>query len=123
MGEVNLFDVEGTTSGELHGNGIEIHINGQADEFSIALPTGEKGILMVRPEFVQFVLSGETSDFIVRGILRAEYALGSRIQYEVETSDGTKLTVENLREDRYQGAIRDSVILGWDIESTHMIRE
>jgi spermidine/putrescine transport system ATP-binding protein len=123
MGEVNLFDVEGTTSGELHGNGVEIHINGQADEFNISLPAGEKGILMVRPEYVQFILSGETSDFIVRGILRAEYALGSRIQYEVETSDGSILTVEKLREDHYQGAIGDSVILGWDIESTHMIRE
>jgi spermidine/putrescine transport system ATP-binding protein len=123
MGEVNLFDVEGTTCGELHGNGVEIHINGQADEFGISLPTGEKGVLMVRPEFVRFISSGETSDFIVRGILRAEYALGSRIQYEVETAHGSKLTVENLREDRYQGKIGDSVIMGWDIDSTHMIRE
>jgi len=123
MGEVNLFDVEGTTSGELHGNGVEIHINGQADEFGISLSTGEMGVLMVRPEFVRFISSGETSDFVVRGILRAEYALGSRMQYEVETADGSKLTVENLREDRYQGDIGDSVVLGWDIESTHMIRE
>jgi spermidine/putrescine transport system ATP-binding protein len=122
MGEVNLFDLEGTTSGELHGNGIEIHVNGHADEFGISLPKGERGILMVRPEFVRFISSGETSDFIVRGVLRAEYALGSRIQYEVETADGSKLTVENLREDRYKGAVGDSVILGWDIESTHLIR-
>jgi spermidine/putrescine transport system ATP-binding protein len=121
MGEVNLFDVEGTTSGELHGNGIEIHINGQSEEFGISLPPGSLGILMVRPEFVRFISSGETSDFIVRGILRAEYALGSRMQYEVETADGSKLTLEKLREDRYRGAIGDSVTLGWDIDSTHMI--
>jgi spermidine/putrescine transport system ATP-binding protein len=121
MGEVNLFEVEGTTSGELHGNGIEIHINGQSEEFGISLPPGSLGILMVRPEFVRFIASGETSDFIVRGILRAEYALGSRMQYEVETADGSKLTLEKLREDRYRGAIGDSVTLGWDIDSTHMI--
>ncbi len=123
MGEVNLFDVEGTTSGELHGNGVEIHVNGQAEEFGIRLAPGEKGALMVRPEFVRFLASGQTSDFLVRGVLRAEYALGSRMQYKVETADGSELTVENLREDRYVGAIGDSVILGWDIESTHMIRE
>ncbi len=122
MGEVNLFDVEGTTSGDLHGKGVEIHVNGKADEFGVSLPKGELGILMVRPEFVRFLSSAETSDFIVRGILRAEYALGSRIQYEVETADGSKLAVENLREDRYRGSVGDSVILGWDIESTHMIR-
>ncbi len=123
MGEVNLFDIEGTTSDDLHGTGIEIHVNGQAGEFGISLAPNEKGTLMVRPEFVRFLSSGETSDFLVRGILRAEYALGSRIQYKVETANGSKLTVENLREDRYQGAIGDAVILGWDIESTHIIRE
>ncbi|GJL82607.1 MAG: Fe3+/spermidine/putrescine ABC transporter ATP-binding protein [marine bacterium B5-7] len=123
MGEVNLFGVEGTGSGELHGNGVEIHVNGRADEFGIALAPGKQGTLMVRPEFVKFLSSGETSDFVVRGVLRAEYALGSRIQYKVESADGSNLIVENLREDRYQGHVGDSVILGWDIESTHMIVE
>ena len=123
MGEVNLFDVEGTTTGELHGNGVEIHVNGRAEDFGVSLSPGEKGALMVRPEFVRFLSSGETSDFLVRGVLRAEYALGSRIQYKVETADGSSLTVENLREDKYLGAVGDSVILGWDIDSTHMIRE
>ena len=123
MGEVNLFDVEGTTSGELHGNGIEIHINGEATEFDISLAKGDRGILMVRPEFVRFLPTGETADFIVRGILRAEYALGSRMQYEIETAGGSKLTVENLREDRYAGESGDSVVLGWDIENTHMIQQ
>ena len=121
MGEVNLFEVEGTKSGELHGVGVEIHVNGQADEFGIALPQGKHGTLMVRPEFVRFLGAGETADFIVRGLLRAEYALGSRIQYEVEAANGTRLTVEKLREDRYSGPIGESVVLGWDVENTHMI--
>ena len=123
MGEVNLFDVEGTTSGGLHGKGVEIHVNGEASEFGVELPLGQKGALMVRPEFVRFLSSGETADFIVRGILRAEYALGSRIQYEVEAADGTRMTVEKLREDRFSGQSGDEVILGWDIENAHMIRE
>lgn len=123
MGEVNLFDVESMASGELHGSGVEIHINGHVEELGVSLPQGERGVLMVRPEFVRFLPAGEIADFMVRGILRAEYALGSRMQYEVETVDGARLTLENLREDRYRGPIGDSVMLGWDVEHTHMISE
>ncbi len=123
MGEVNLFSVEGTAASGLHGNGVEIHVNGDAHEFGVSLPQGTRGTLMVRPEFVRFLSAGETSDFIVRGVLRAEYALGSRIQYEVEASSGSRLTVEKLREDRFQGKPGEAVMLGWDIEHTHMIAE
>ena len=123
MGEVNLFDVEGTASGGLHGHGVEIHINGEASDFGMTLEPGRRGALMVRPEYIRFQPPGQTSDFIVRGILRGEYALGSRIQYEVETADGTRLTVEKLREDRFSGGLGEEVVLGWDLEHSHMIRE
>jgi spermidine/putrescine transport system ATP-binding protein len=123
MGEVNLFPIEGTASGGMHGKGVEVHVNGEARELGFDLKQGERCTLMVRPEFVRFIGSGETCDFIVRGILRAEYALGSRIQYEVEASDGTKLTVEKLREDRFGGKPGEAVVLGWDVENAHMIRE
>lgn len=122
MGEVNLFDIEGTASGGMHGKGVEIHVNGEARDLGFAIEKGEQATLMVRPEFVRFLAGGETCDFIVRGILRAEYALGSRIQYEVEASDGTRLTVEKLREDRFNGAPGEAVVLGWDVENAHMIR-
>ena len=123
MGEVNLFDVEGTAKGSLHGHGVEIHVNGEVSEFGMALEPGARGVLMVRPEYIRFQPPGQTSDFIVRGIMRGEYALGSRIQYEVETSDGTRLTVEKLREDRFAGGPGEEVVLGWDLEHSHMIRE
>ena len=98
-------------------------MNGEASEFGVGLPKGERGTLMVRPEFVRFLPATETTDFIVRGILRAEYALGSRIQYEVEAAGGNRLSVEKLREDRHDGPIGGEVALGWDVEHTHMIRE
>ncbi len=120
MGEVNLFDVEGTGQGGLRGHGVEIHVGCGQDE--IALDKGERGTLMVRPEFVRFLKATETNDFVARGVLRADYALGSRIQYEVETADGSRITVEKLREDRYDGALGDEVVLGWDIDHTHLIR-
>ena len=123
MGEVNLFEVEGTSKGGLHGVGIEIHVNGEVTEFGVSLANGDHGVLMVRPEFVRFLSAGETSDFIVRGVFRNEYALGSRMQYDIEASSGQHIVVEKLREDRFHGDDNQSVVLGWDIEHTHMIRQ
>jgi len=121
MGEVNLFEVEGTGNNTLHGRGVEVHVNGETSDMGIGLKSGERGTLMVRPEYVQFQAPGETNDFIVRGIMRAEFALGSRIQYEVEAADCSILTVEKLREDRFSGQIGDQVVLGWNAEHTHLI--
>lgn len=122
MGEVNLFELEGTEKGGLSGHGIEVHANGMKQDAGVSLDHGEKGTLVVRPEFMQFLTATQTNDFVVRGRLRADYALGSRLQYEVETDDGSILTVEKLREDQYQGQLGDDVILGWDVEHTHLIR-
>ena len=123
MGEVNLFEVEGTASGGLRSRGVEVHVNGEARDLGVALPPGARGVLMVRPEFVRVLASGATADFVVRGVLRAEYALGSRIQYEVEAASGARLTVEKLREDRLDAAPGREVVLGWDAETTHLIEE
>ncbi|MDR9394118.1 MAG: ABC transporter ATP-binding protein [Roseovarius sp.] len=123
MGEVNLFDVEGTAKGGLRSEGVEIHVNGDTSDCGITMPQGQHGVLMVRPEFVRFMTPGVTSDFVVRGVLRAEYALGSRIQYEVEAANGARLTVEKLREDRFDGEIGEDVVLGWDTDHTHLIKE
>ncbi|GAB4282598.1 MAG: ABC transporter ATP-binding protein [Roseovarius sp.] len=122
MGEVNLFEVEGTRGGGLHGHGVDVHVNGDAAELGFDLAEGARATLMVRPEFVRFLSEGETADFIVRGLLRTDYVLGSRIQYEVETSDGSRLTVEKLREDRFGGRAGQAVVLGWDAEDAHLIR-
>lgn len=122
MGEVNLFDVEGTSDGRLRSNDLEMRLDSLKD-MEMALEEGSHGTLMVRPEFVKFLKSRETNHFIVKGILRSEYALGSRIQYQVESATGSILTVEKLREDRYEGNINDRITLGWDIKHTHLIRE
>ena len=123
MGEVNLFDVEGTASGGLTGPGVEIHINGPNTGGDLTLARGARGALMVRPESVRFLAPGETADFVVRGILRTEYALGSRTQYKIEATGGAELAVEKLREDRFQGQVAQEVVLGWDTANAHLIRE
>ncbi len=78
---------------------------------------------MVRPEFVHFLENGHVSDFHLRGTVRAEYLLGSRMHYEVERRDGSLVTVEKLREDRFKGKPGDGVVLGWDVEHCHIIAE
>jgi len=123
MGEVNLFEIEGAANNTLHGHGVEVHINGEAADLGIKLDQGKRGTLMVRPEFVQFMEVGATSDFVVHGIMREEYALGSRMQYDIEAADGSRLTVEKLREDRFLGQVGDKVVLGWDVEHAHLIEE
>lgn len=123
MGEVNLFDVEGTADGALRSHGVEIQLNGSASDNDLSLPHGARGALMVRPEGVRFLRPGERADFVVRGVLRAEYALGSRIQYKVESTDGAEMAVEKLREDRFTGCIGDAVMLGWNRDNAHIIKD
>ena len=124
MGEVNLFDIKRTPDGALQTSNLQI-IDGFKGDGIIAATPGEHGTLMVRPEFVRF-LSGENTegvDFFVRGVLRDEFALGSRLQYEVEIESGANVTVEKLREDRFNGEMGSSVMLGWNSAHSHFIRE
>jgi spermidine/putrescine transport system ATP-binding protein len=123
MGEVNLFEVKGAEKTGLLAQDLQIHVNGNAADMGLALDVDEIGTLMVRPEFVRFLPAGETADFIIAGVMHAEYALGSRIQYEVKVAGGELLTVEKLREDRFMGAPGDKVMLGFDAESAHLIHE
>ena len=114
MGEVNLFDV--TTE-----DGKTLSSPGLTGAVPPKLKESGKGLLMVRPEYIRFCAEGEATDYSVSGRLLGEYALGSRIQYEVETATGQVLTIEKLREDRVDAPIGSDVILGFDAANTHLI--
>lgn len=116
MGEVNLFEVTIEDDATVSGQGL----TGFAPT---GLAAGSTGLLMVRPEYIRFVNDGGKADYTVKGRLLEEYALGSRIQYEIETADGQILTVEKLREDRTDSAIGAEVTLGFDAVNTHLIEE
>ncbi len=122
MGEVNLFEIQGCKTGGIHGNGIELPMNDQAAALGITLCAGETATLMVRPESVRFLARSDANCFTIRGKLQAEYALGSRVQYEVETNSGEIITVEKLREHRFAGKHGTQVSLGFDFENVHVIR-
>lgn len=118
MGEVNLFEVTFDDGKKLQGPDLKVRA-GLAQK---GLAEGGKGLLMVRPEFIHFCTNDEASDYQIEGRLIGKYALGSRIQYEVETASGKILTVEKLRQDG-DGVIGSNVLLGFDDASTHLIEE
>jgi spermidine/putrescine transport system ATP-binding protein len=120
MGEVNLFEVR--AEGEaLAAPGVAFAPGAAA---RLGLPPGGRGVLVVRPESMRFLAPGEAAaDAAVEGTLRAEYALGSRHQYEIERPGGGRLTVETLREGRIDAAHGAAVRLGWDLARCHLIRE
>ena len=123
MGEVNLFSVYGDTGGNPVGADIEIQVRRASLSSDMKLSKGVSATLMVRPETVHFLTGDEIADFVVEGVLKAEYALGSRTQYKVEADNGDELAVEKLREDRFSGQVGDRVRLGWNAEHAHMIGE
>ena len=77
----------------------------------------------MRPECLRFLTGSESADFVLTGKLKAEYALGSRTQYEIETASQKIITVEKLREDRFMGKEGSMVTLGFDVDSAHIIEE
>ena len=127
MGEVNIFSVEGGSGGLrlLEGGMREV---GGSSAPRWDLTPGDRGGLIVRPEFVRFLDAAATDSlkeggFTLRGYVRSEYSFGSRIQYEVEAADGKKILLEKLRENRFTGAPGEEVVIGWDASDTHLIRE
>ena len=115
MGEVNILEVEANGQG-LYCAGLETALQApEADGF-------ESGFLVIRPEYLRFLGDGETADNRVQGVLYNEYALGSRIQYQVRVG-GQVFIVEKLREQRYRGALDDEVTIGWDARDSVLAPE
>jgi spermidine/putrescine transport system ATP-binding protein len=118
MGEVNLFPLQADAGGQLSSETLAIRPGASVDN----LRAGGRGLLRVRPEYVRFADGEREFDFTLTGTLHGEYALGSRIQYEIETASGT-VTVEKLREDRFTASEGESVTVGFNAPHTHFIGE
>ena len=123
MGEVNLFEVSGTKKLGLKSANPNFQIKCDPSKAKLGLADGTGGILVVRPECLRFLTGSESADFVLTGKLKAEYALGSRTQYEIETASQKIITVEKLREDRFMGKEGSMVALGFDADSAHIIEE
>jgi spermidine/putrescine transport system ATP-binding protein len=108
IGDVNVLPVTLEDSGKLASASLRA-------EFSAArIPPGFRdGHLVVRPEFLRFLERASDAENVLTGRLYNEYALGSRIQYQVRVGEQVFL-VEKLRQQAYGGERDDEVMIGWD---------
>ena len=117
MGEVNLFDIRLQNGQAITQTALSIRPGVTPD----GIGDHQSGLLMVRPEYVQFADGTGQFDYTITGKLHDEYALGSRIQYEIDCDDGPVMTVEKLRENRVKIKPGDELTLGFNANNTHFI--
>ncbi|MBK0329275.1 ABC transporter ATP-binding protein [Rhodobacteraceae bacterium F11138] len=117
MGEVNLFEVTSEDGKTLSAPGLTVNTTQDG------LPANGKGLLMIRPEYVQFASATDRFDYLVEGQVQEEYALGSRIQYEIKGPQEDLITIEKLRENRLENAVGQHVRLGFNADHIHLIGE
>ncbi len=87
------------------------------------IPEGfREGHLVIRPEYIKFLASASEADNAVQGRLYNEYALGSRIQYQVRVGENVFL-VEKLRQQPFTGQLDDEVFIGWDAQDAILVTD
>lgn len=117
VGDVNVLPVSLGTDGLLHeaSTGAKLKAN--------RTPAGfREGHLVIRPEFLRFLDNEAAADNAVVGRLYNEYALGSRIQYQVRVGDMV-FVVEKLRQQPFTGRLDDEVIIGWDAKDAILVTD
>lgn len=119
MGEVNTRDVVrcGTDRVCSTSDGQEYVVNRNLDGF-------ESGFLIIRPEVLKLGAAAESLPNRVAGTLFNDYALGSRLQYQVRgAADGYHWLVEQLQDERFQGQLGSEVIIGWRPEDSILVSD
>jgi spermidine/putrescine transport system ATP-binding protein len=115
IGDVNVLVVSRTANGRLAAAEVGTEVKAPP------LPNGfQKGHLVIRPEFLRFLTRPEEADNALAGRLYNEYALGSRIQYQVRSGEKV-FVVEKLRQQAYAGSLDDEVLMGWDAKDSILV--
>lgn len=117
IGDVNVLAVTEAEGGLLSAEEVGARLRGPA------IPAGfQKGHLVIRPEFLRFLGRPEEAENVLSGRLYNEYALGSRIQYQVRIGEKV-FVVEKLRQQAYGGKLDDEVRIGWDAKDSILVGE
>lgn len=117
IGDVNVIAVDIATDGSLKSASLDAKLKPPA------LPAGmASGHLVIRPEFIRFVTDPSMADNTVTGRLYNEYALGSRIQYQVRVGEAV-FVVEKLRQQAFTGNLDDMVTIGWDAADSILVTD
>jgi spermidine/putrescine transport system ATP-binding protein len=117
MGDVNVIAVKSTGNGSLLAPSLEAKFTAPP-----GAPQIESGHLVIRPEYVRFLGKADEAANTLSGRLYNEYALGSRIQYQVRVGDQV-FVVEKLRQQAYKGNLDDQVLIGWDSQHSILVGE
>ena len=116
MGEVNTLEVEavGPDTVRVTGGGPDLAVRNMPSDFTT-------GFLIIRPEVMK--LGREASEMVntLTGTLFNDYALGSRIQYQIRTPDDDHWLVERLQDESFEGTLGDEVALGWRPEDSILV--
>ena len=116
VGDVNVIPVS------LGGDGL-LHSPAGATFKPPRIPPGFRdGHLVIRPEYLRFLGSPGEADNAISGSLYNEYALGSRIQYQVRVGE-TVFVVEKLRQQPFTGQLDDKVTIGWDAQDAILVTD
>ena len=116
MGEVNTLEVEAAGSGK-------VRVAGSRQEFAVQdmAPDFTRGYLVIRPEVMKIghQLPGVANT--VAGRFFNDYALGSRVQYQIRTADGGQWLVERLQDESFKGDPGAEIMLGWRPEDSILV--
>jgi spermidine/putrescine transport system ATP-binding protein len=117
MGDVNVMAV--TNDGAR-----KVAADAFGKSFAVAnIPDGfSSGHLVIRPEFIRFVSKSAEADNVLEGKLYNEYALGSRIQYQVRVGDNVFI-VEKLRQQSAALDRDEDVLIGWDAKDSILVSD
>ncbi|MEZ5833644.1 MAG: ABC transporter ATP-binding protein [Dongiaceae bacterium] len=107
IGDVNIIAVR-ALGGRLHSD--ELNADFTAPH---AVNGFSGGHLVVRPESLRIIDRREEAENVLTGTLYNEYALGSRIQYQVRVGHQVFI-IERLRQQALDGKLDTEVLIGWD---------
>ena len=116
MGEVNTLEVEAAGPGA-------VRVAGGGPELAVCdMPAGfTDGFLIIRPEVMKLGREASGVANTLTGTLFNDYALGSRIQYQIRTAHDEHWLVERLQDESFEGALGDEVTLGWRPEDSILV--
>ena len=118
MGEVNTIEVE-----RIGVSLVKDIDTGQQIDLSEPLKDGfTTGFLIIRPEVMKIGPAAEGLTNQLHGVLFNDYALGSRIQYQVRNEDGQyHWLVERLQDDPFSGKPGETVKIGWRAQDSMLV--
>ncbi len=117
MGEVNTMAVERAGDSKVRDTVTGAHYDITADSKDM-----ESGFLIIRPEVMKIGPAAESMPNRIEGVLFNDYALGSRIQYQVRSADGEfHWLIERLQDDPFSGEAGDAVVIGWRPEDSILV--